>query len=119
VLVGLTVSGDDVPESVKKLAAEFEMDANNYDETGLRDRAAPVAQDLDLRALFEPKTELLAPDNPDGAQKSVGWLTSVIYSPQLKKPLFLGYVRRELADEKKDVRLGEKTRLKVVDLPTS
>jgi folate-binding protein YgfZ len=117
VLVGLTVGDDDVPEAVKKLAAEFSEVARNYDEQGLGQQAQPIAEALDLRGSFGSTTEFYPPDSPADSGKSVGWLTSVAFSPELKKPLILGYIRRESASAKGDVSLGTSTRLTPVDLP--
>jgi folate-binding protein YgfZ len=117
VLVGLTVRDNDVPEAVKKLAAEFGVDTDNYDEQGLRQEAQPIAQALDLRRSFGSKTELYSSESPDESGKSIGWVTSVAFSPELKKPLIFGYIRRETASAKDDVFLGKETRLIPVDLP--
>ena len=114
-LVGLTVGDDDVPEAVRKRADAFGQKTNNYDEVGLKQTAEPVARDLDLRTAFEPGTELFPLEGePD---KAVGHLTSVAFSPLLKKPLFLGYVRRATAEGEENVRIGDGTVLSFVDLP--
>jgi folate-binding protein YgfZ len=118
VLVGLTVPDDEVPDSIGKLVAEFDGKVNNYDEKGWREKAAPVALALDLRTVFEPKTELFPIEGDRPSQKSGGWLTSVAFSPQSKKPLFLGYVRRDIAEQKQDVLVGDQ-RLTFVDLPVA
>jgi folate-binding protein YgfZ len=119
VLVGLTVGDDDVPEAVKKVAAEFDVETNNYDEQGPRQKAQLIAEALDLRVSLGSKTELYPSQSPDESDKSIGRVTSATYSPELKKPLILGYIRRETAEEKNDVFFDARTRLTPVDLPLS
>jgi folate-binding protein YgfZ len=135
-LVGLTVDDDDVSEELTKLHAEFTGEVNNYDETDLKERAEPVAKALDLSNLFPTGTKLYPVDNVDtqgddaggevggengggGAKKPVGWITSAAYSPILKKPLLLGYVRVEFIEKRLAVRADSGTRLTIVDLPVS
>lgn len=115
-LVGLTPADDDLPTEMRALAASFREATNNYDEIGLRARAASLVQTLDLRSIIEPSAELFAADDASG--KSVGWATSVAFSPRLGKPLFLGYVRRETAEARAAVVvLGKRLKLALVDLP--
>ena len=119
VLVGLTVGDDDVPEAVKKLAAEFKTELRSDDEQGLRQKAQPIAEALDLRESFGSGLELFPSEGSGESDKSIGWVTSVAFSPTLGKPLILGYLRRETTEEKNDVFLGARTRLTPVDLPLS
>ncbi len=119
VLVGLTVGDDDVPEAVKKLAAEFATEVRSDDEQNLRQQAQPIAEALDLRESFGSGSELFPSDSPGESDKSIGWVTSVAFSPELQKPLILGYIRREAAEGKSEVFLGARTRLTPVDLPLS
>ena len=116
-LVGLTMDDADIPEAFQRLVAEFDNDVNNYDEVGLRQQAEPIAKVLDLTTTFAPRTELFPIDDASADEhKSIGWITSAAYSPQLKKPLLLGLIRYELVEAGKDVRLGD-VRLSIVDLP--
>ena len=120
VLVGLTMDEDDVPENVRSLTAEFEQEINNYDEPGLKEKAGAVARSLDLSTIFRPKAELFAIENTSGddesKKKPVGWITSAAYSPELKKPLLLAYLRYELAGGDAHVQLPDGRRLRKVAL---
>ncbi len=136
-LVGLTVDDDDLPEELEKLRDEFAGEINNYDETGLKERAEPVAKALDLGNLFPAGAKLYPADNvatrgdaPSGGEvggetgggaekKPVGWITSAVYSPILGKPLLLGYVRVEFIEKRLAVRTDSGTRLTMVDLPVT
>ncbi|MDH3216642.1 MAG: hypothetical protein OEN01_10155 [Candidatus Krumholzibacteria bacterium] len=122
-LVGLTLDEDHVSGPWIKLAEQFEMGLNNYDEDVLKQKASPVAQALDLASLFAANTTLYH-DEPgtdagrnDRSQKPLGRITSAVYSPRLKKPLFLGYVRPELADKTVGVVADAGQRLSLIDLP--
>lgn len=119
VLVGLTIGDDDVPEAVKKLAAEFGTEVRSDDEQSLRQQAQPIAEALDLQESFGSGLKLFPPDSPGESDKSIGWVTSVTFSPELQKPLILGYIRREAAEGKSEIFLGARTRLTLVDLPLS
>jgi folate-binding protein YgfZ len=114
-LVGVTPGDDNIPEVMRKLATEFDAVANNYDEADLREKAEPIAKALDLRGLFEPKTALY-PGN-DATEKAVGWVASVAFSPQLKKPLLMSHVRREVVEADQGVRINNAETLSFVDLP--
>jgi folate-binding protein YgfZ len=52
-----------------------------------------------------PGTELRA-TLPDGAEKKAGWLTSVVRSPSLGRPVALGYVHRDLLAPGTELRLA-------------
>jgi folate-binding protein YgfZ len=109
-LVGLVPA--ESPPEVAPLADAFALDINNYDEGGLRQEATAVAERLDLQSLYPPGSELRA----ESADKPLGFITSAVYSPRLKKPLLLGYVRREALESGEDLRLGDRS-LQVTDLP--
>ncbi|MFQ5512299.1 MAG: YgfZ/GcvT domain-containing protein [Candidatus Krumholzibacteriia bacterium] len=140
VLVGLTVEDAGVPAAVAGLRSEFEGEINNYDESGLEERAAPLAGALDFGKLFPAGTELYpaggGDDEAGGAhpapgreaghhgaagveEKSVGRITSAAYSPVLGKPLLLGYVRVEFIEKRQSVRPAAGPTLTMVDLPAA
>jgi folate-binding protein YgfZ len=119
VLVGLTIGDDDVPEAVKKIAAEFAAEVRGDDEQNLRREAPPIAEALDLQESYGARPELFPSKTMDDSGKSIGRVTSVAFSPELQKPLILGYLRRDVAEGKSDVFLGAGTRLTPVDLPLS
>lgn len=115
-LVGLTPSDEDLSPEMQVLAASVREATNNYDEVGLRERAAPLAVALDLRSLL-PSAELFAVGDESG--KAVGRVTSVAFSPRLGKSLVLGHVRREILDAREAVSMGKELKLSLVDLPTT
>jgi folate-binding protein YgfZ len=116
-LVGFTVGDDDVPAALSSLAERFEEEARDVGEAELTPESASVADALDLRESYGSNAELFASRNPSASDRPVGWVTSVAFSPRLKKPLVLGHVRRETASAKSDVYLSAGTRLTPVDLP--
>jgi folate-binding protein YgfZ len=124
-LVGLTTAQGDVPDSLNQIAAEFRSDVYNYDEIGVRDRAAPLAKALQLKKTYPPESPLYSVEpamagGEEDASKPIGWITTAVFSAKLKGPLFLGYVRQPAAEVGAELILaGPDGRLKVriVELP--
>lgn len=114
-LVGLTT--DDDAEETQKLAKQFEVATNNYDENGLHETAEASARALDLRSRFAPGTELFRAGDPAG--KAVGRVTSAVFSPRLGKPLLLGYVRREALETREALTTERSQNISVIDLPVA
>lgn len=118
-LMGLATEDRDVPQGVRKLVSEFEDEINNYEESDLKGRAEPIARALDLTSIVAPDTELFATNDATDPSKAAGRVTSIAYSPQIKKPLLLGIVRRELAEAGLAVVAGKSLKLKPIELPIS
>ena len=115
-LVGLSVDDDGVPEGIRQLVDEFARERNNFDEVGLKKEAESAARVLNLLLRNGNDSELF-PTKGEDREKAIGRVTSVAFSPQLKKPLFLGYVRREIAEQSQPVRTSDKLTLKPIELP--
>jgi folate-binding protein YgfZ len=94
---------------------EFDLEINNYDEPGLKARAPRLAEKLELSAPYVTNTELYLPDG--ASSRPIGHLTTAVYSPQLRQPLLLGYVRRETAEAGGTVLLDDAVPLRIIDLP--
>lgn len=118
-LVGLAVEDDNWSTVADTLTAEFTKRINNYDEIGLSKGARPFATALDLRETYPRESQLFL---PEGDSKSVGQITSAVYSPALERPLLLGYVHHDHATPGNRLVLkGPKTeyQVRITDLPTT
>jgi len=115
-LVGLSVDHNAVPKNIRKLVDEFTGEKNNFDEVGLKEKAPSAARVLDLLSRHGKASELF-PTEGDITTKPIGQVTSVTFSPQLKKLLFLGYVRREIVEQSQLVCTNDDLILSPIELP--
>ncbi len=102
-LLGLAPVEDRAPAEWRTRLKELSNLDERVESSVLSDRAADDSKFLDLSRTVPASTPLRVSEEAGGAKGSsgtsdAGWITSSIYSFALKKPLFLGYVRRELSE---------------------
>ncbi|UCG52759.1 MAG: aminomethyltransferase family protein [Candidatus Latescibacterota bacterium] len=125
-LAGLTFAANDLRDEIKKRIERIGELSTVSKEHTFRERARTDSTTLDLGAVFPHKSRLFLPEGSSDAvgrsaeERSVGWITSVVYSPRLNKPLFLGYLGRKTAETGDAVVLKtmeQPAKLTQIDLP--
>jgi folate-binding protein YgfZ len=102
-LVGLAPVDDRSPAEWQTRLEALSNLAERSDGGELSRRASDDSKFLDLSRTIPASMPLRIAEESGGSGNAAGtpdagWITSAVYSLALKKPLFLGYVRRELSE---------------------